>query len=60
MTQPTDTAPKCGARTVFWPDVEAIDAECIRPRGHEPANIHEDEILGEWNEDDLLTFEANE
>lgn len=60
MTQPPNTAPKCGARTVFWPDVEAIDAKCIRSQGHEPANIHEDEILGEWNEDDLLTFEANE
>lgn len=50
----------CGARTVFWPDVEAIDAVCIRPRGHEPANIHEDEILGEWNEEELLTFPAAE
>lgn len=46
----------CGARTTFWPDVEACDAECIRPRDHEPANIHEDEILGEWNEDELTTY----
>lgn len=52
--------PLCGARTVFWPDVEAIDAKCIRPRGHEPANIHEDEILGEWNEDELLTYHHEE
>lgn len=47
--------PLCGARTVFWPDVEGCDAECFLPRGHEPANIHEDEILDEWNEEDMLT-----
>lgn len=47
----------CGARTVFWPDDEACDAECFLPAGHE-GSIHEDEILGEWNEEDLLTFPA--
>ncbi|WP_225811318.1 hypothetical protein [Streptomyces spinosus] len=46
----------CGARTTFWPDVEAIDAECFLPRGHEPAQVHEDEALGEWNEDELVTY----
>jgi hypothetical protein len=45
----------CGATAVFWPEDEACDAECIRPLGHEPANVHEDENLGEWNEDDLIT-----
>jgi hypothetical protein len=45
----------CGATTVFWPDVEACDAECSLPAGHEPANIHDDEILGEWDEDDMHT-----
>jgi hypothetical protein len=36
---------RCGARTVFWPDDEACDAECWLPAGHE--GEHEDEILGE-------------
>lgn len=45
----------CQARTVFWPDVEACDAECSLPRGHEPAEIHKDETLGEWNEEDMYT-----
>lgn len=45
----------CRARAVFWPDDEACDAECLLPRGHEPAEIHEDEILGEWNEEDMYT-----
>jgi len=45
----------CRARTVFWPDDEACDAECSPPRGHEPVEIHEDEILGEWNEEDMYT-----
>lgn len=43
----------CGARTVFWPDEEACDAECALPPGH--AGPHEDETLGTWSEDDLLT-----
>jgi hypothetical protein len=47
--------PLCGARTVFWPDVEACDAECHLPAGHEPADVHEDPILGEWTEDELVT-----
>jgi hypothetical protein len=46
----------CGAIAVFWPEVEAIDAECVRPLGHKPADIHEDEILGEWHEDELVTL----
>lgn len=41
----------CKATTVFWPEVEACDATCDKPKGHEPANIHEDRILGEWDED---------
>lgn len=45
----------CGATTVFWPDDEACDAECILPRGHEPADGHRDEILGPWSEDELTT-----
>jgi predicted RNA-binding Zn-ribbon protein involved in translation (DUF1610 family) len=47
-------ADRCGARTVFWPDDEACDAECIRHRGHK-GTIHEDEILGEWDEEDMYT-----
>lgn len=54
-----DNAP-CGARAVFWPDVEACEAECIRPRGHQPANVHKDEILGEWDEDYLPTHHPDE
>lgn len=46
----------CGARTVFWPDVEACEAECVLPLGHEPGDVHEDEFLGEWNEGDLVTY----
>lgn len=45
--------PKCGARTVFWPDDEACDAECWLPP-HE-GTVHEDEALGQWDEDDLFT-----
>lgn len=45
----------CGARTVFWPDDEACDATCVLPLGHQPASVHEDEILGQWSEDELLT-----
>lgn len=45
----------CGARTVFWPDDEACDAECILPRGHQPDDVHRDEILGPWSEDELTT-----
>lgn len=44
----------CGARTIFWPDDECCDAECIKPRGH-GGTRHQDEILGEWDEDDLST-----
>lgn len=54
----TVTAPPeetCGARTVFWPDDEACDAECSLPSGHKPAEVHEGEILGEWNEEDMHT-----
>lgn len=45
----------CGARTVFWPDDEACDAECFLPPGHDPDDVHEDEILGRWSEDELTT-----
>jgi hypothetical protein len=50
----SESAEQCGARAVFWPDVEACDAECIRPKDH-GGTVHEDEILGEWDEDDLVT-----
>lgn len=53
MSEPAEL---CGAQTVFWPDVEACEAECILPRGHEPADVHEDEILGTWHESDLITY----
>lgn len=52
MDQPTAL---CGARTVFWPDVEQCEAECMLPARHEPADEHQDEILGEWTEDELWT-----
>jgi hypothetical protein len=54
MTDP-DT-PRCGARAVFWPDVEHIEAECISPRGHQPEDVHEAEYLGEWTENELWTW----
>ncbi|MER6738229.1 hypothetical protein [Streptomyces puniciscabiei] len=46
---------RCGAQAVFWPDDEASEAECILPRGHEPADVHEDETLGRWSENELPT-----
>lgn len=49
------TKGRCGATAVFWPEDEACEAECMLPAGHEPAGIHEDEILGTWSEDDLPT-----
>jgi hypothetical protein len=45
----------CGARTVFWPDDEACEAECCLSKGHEPVDVHEDRILGEWSEDEMVT-----
>lgn len=48
----------CAARAVFWPDDEACDAECVRHRGHK-GTVHEDEVLGEWDADDLLTTHAD-
>ena len=47
---------RCGATTVFWPDVECCEAECELARGHNPSDVHRDEILGEWCEDDMLTM----
>lgn len=44
----------CGATAVFWPDDEACEAECIWPAGH-GGTKHMDEILGEWDESELLT-----
>ena len=38
--------PKCGATTVFWPDDEACDAECMLTIAHD--GDHEDEVLGKW------------
>lgn len=48
------TRERCGARTSFWPQVEACEAECSLPP-HD-GRIHEDEILGEWDEDDMVTL----
>jgi hypothetical protein len=45
----------CGAMTTFWPDVEACEAECCLPRGHSPANVHKDRILGEWDAEEMPT-----
>lgn len=42
-------APRCGETTVFWPDDEGCEAECMLPLGHQPEDVHEDEILGEWS-----------
>lgn len=50
----------CGATTVFWPDVEACDAECVLPKGHAPEDLHVDEILGVWCEDDSATYHPEE
>lgn len=51
-----DTGPRaCGATAVFWPDAEACEAVCTRPFGHQPGDVHEDETLGEWREDELTT-----
>jgi len=50
----------CGARTIFWPDVEACEAECILPAGHQPSDVHEDDVLGEWSENELPTWRADE
>lgn len=52
-------AERCGARTIFWPDVEACEAECIRHQGHK-GTIHEDEILGDWDEEDMITWNPSE
>jgi hypothetical protein len=49
------TETPCGARTIFWPDVEACEAECMLPAGHTPADVHEDDILGSWTEEDMWT-----
>lgn len=47
------TRETCGATAVFWPDMEACEAECfLAPH---QGIVHEDEILGEWSEDDLVT-----
>lgn len=54
------SARTCGARAVFWPDVEACDAECSLPAGHQPPDEHEDDILGRWTEDSLLTSPRDE
>lgn len=51
--------PECGARAVFWPEEEACDAECLWPRGH-GGTRHKDEILGEWDEEELSTSYPSE
>lgn len=47
----------CGARAVFWPDDEGCEAECALPPGHIPHGVHEDDVLGRWTEDELVTSE---
>ncbi|MFD9190439.1 hypothetical protein ACFWCA_19675 [Streptomyces phaeochromogenes] len=54
MTTAPGTKPLCGARTVFWPDQEACEAECALAAAH-GGTIHWDEVLNEWGEDELLT-----
>ena len=58
MSESTDGI--CGAEAVFWPDEEACGAVCIKPAGHQPPDVHEDKILGEWDESDLLTAPGRE
>jgi len=48
------TRETCGAATVFWPDVEGCEAVCFLPL-HD-GTIHQDEILGEWDTDDMYTW----
>lgn len=55
MTEPK----RCGARATFWPDDEACEAECMLPAGHE-GTVHEDEILGEWDEEELPTHRSDD
>lgn len=43
----------CGATTVFWPDIEACEAECALAPHDGP--VHSDLYLGEWTEDELRT-----
>ncbi|MFF4902297.1 hypothetical protein [Streptomyces sp. NPDC001068] len=57
--QPPAPAPLCGARTVFWPDDEACDAECSWPPEH-GGSRHFDESLGEWDESELPTVLRDE
>lgn len=52
------TRQQCGARTVFWPEVEGCEAECLLAP-HE-GTIHEDEILGEWDAEDMATITPEE
>lgn len=54
--------PLCGATAVWWQDAgdDGVDSECAWPRGHQPAKIHFDEVLGEWDEDELPTNNPNE
>lgn len=40
----------CRARTVFWPDDEACNAECCLPAGHDDPDRHYDQVLGYWLE----------
>jgi hypothetical protein len=44
----------CGACTRFT--AVDRDAHCCLPPGHQPADVHRDEILGEWAEDKMMTF----
>lgn len=52
---PQDDERACRATAVFWPDQEACEAICWLAKGH-PEGAHEDQTLGIWDEDELLTF----
>lgn len=54
--------PLCGATAVFWEEAGdgGCEAECALLLGHLPAEIHWDEVLGEWDESDLATNNPNE
>ncbi|MBW5482803.1 hypothetical protein [Streptomyces bambusae] len=43
----------CGAWAQFFDD-EGYEAGCVLPAGH-PGRVHEDAIIGPWDEDELYT-----
>lgn len=45
---------KCAVTAKFF-DSEGCEAECVLPAGH-PGHVHEDPVLGEWDEDEVYPF----